>query len=126
LERTIGAVKATDDGRLMWLEEGKLISAAGASTWVRDIGGSGWLHIYNNHYVKHDFDYYGPQYVGNEQLVKALILDAARNGYTYIRYKPNKTEIWRIYEVPGSGGEYLSVLTGSNGYIVSIEATQVV
>ncbi|MCK9330734.1 MAG: hypothetical protein M0Q94_12745 [Candidatus Cloacimonetes bacterium] len=51
LLRTLGVVKRTD-GKVIWLEEGKLGTAAGATSWVYDKeGGTGWVHIVNNHII---------------------------------------------------------------------------
>ncbi len=40
--------KRADEG-VIWLEEGKLGTAAGATSWLPDKGGSGWAHIVHNH-----------------------------------------------------------------------------
>jgi hypothetical protein len=117
LRKTLGVVKATSDGSVMWLEEGRLVSAKDATTWVEDVGGSGWIHMRNNRVINpngNQFLRYGSKYADEEE-IKALILEAARYGDKFV----NSKGIWCKYEVPESGGKYLHVLVGSNGYLVT-------
>lgn len=115
LGKTLSVVKSGDEVR--WLEEGKLVSSSNSNIWEYDIGGSEWIHMRHNHVINPDgnqFLRYGSQYA-DEEKIKDLILEAARHGNRFVDGK----DIWRVYEVPDPGGEYLSVLTGSNGYLVT-------
>lgn len=124
--RTLKATKSeTGTVRTIWLEEGKLGSAEGSTTWIRDAeGGSGWVHIRNNHVVNpggNEFSRYGTKYTDTdpnyEENIRVLIMDAARDGIEFHQPKA----IWRTYTVPDSGGRILKVLTGDNGYIVTVK-----
>ncbi len=104
------------DGRVIWLEEGKLGTAAGeALGTVYDDGGSGWIHIQNNHIYyqgTNQFrDVFGPAYE-DEDAIKNLILDGAKNGQ-----KIDDNGVYHYVE-PNSG-ETLRLIIGSNGYIVT-------
>jgi hypothetical protein len=83
LLRTLGVVKRAD-GKVIWLEEGRLKSAAGKALGAeKDIGGTGWIHIQNNHvYLNGVNDFkkaFGAAY-DDESLIKELILDCAKTG----------------------------------------------
>ena len=116
LSKTIGVAKSGSEIR--WLEEGKLVSASSSNIWKYDSGGSGWLHIRNNHVINpsgNQFeDAFGPNYV-DEAAIQNLIIDSITSGEKTI----NGQNIWYVYEVPNSGGKKLSTLVGSNGYIVT-------
>ncbi|MDK2891184.1 MAG: hypothetical protein PWR21_1816, partial [Methanoculleus sp.] len=104
------------DGTAVWLEEGTLDSAGGEVLGtVYDNGGSGWVHIQNNHIYYHGTnqfrDVFGPVYE-DQDAIKNLILDGAKNGQ-----KINDNGVYHYVE-PNSG-EILLLIIGSNGYIVT-------
>ena len=110
LLRTLGVIKRAD-GRVIWLEEGKLGTAAGATSWVYDKeGGTGWVHIVNNHIINpssgNQFLPLGEQYA-NTELVKELILDCAKTG---LPDPKDSVVYWKKIN-----DRYLKVVIGDNG-----------
>ncbi|MCK9342520.1 MAG: hypothetical protein M0P33_01265 [Massilibacteroides sp.] len=112
LLRTMAVVKRAD-GKVVWLEEGKLGTAAGATSWVYDKeGGTGWVHIVNNHIINpnsgNQFLPLGEQYA-NVELVKELIIDCAKTG----TMDPKDSVVyWKKIN-----DRYLKVVIGDNGYL---------
>ena len=107
--------KRADEG-VIWLEEGKLGTAAGEVLGtVYDKGGSGWIHIQNNHIYyqgTNQFrDVFGPAYE-DQDAIKNLILDGARYGQ-----KINDIGVYHYVE--STSGKTLRLIIGSNGYIVT-------
>jgi len=115
IERTLSVIKRTD-GKVFWLEEGKLGTAEGATSWVYDEkGGSGWVHIVNNH-INHPNgnqfeDAFGDAYKGDHNLIKDLIMDCAKTG---LLDPNNPGHYWKKI-----GDRYLIAVVGSNGYLVT-------
>ncbi|MDD3071962.1 MAG: hypothetical protein PHX88_12305, partial [Methanoculleus horonobensis] len=111
LLRALAVVKRAD-GKVIWLEEGKLGAAAGATSWVDDKGGTGWVHIVNNH-IDHpygnQFVSLGPQYA-DKNLIKELILDCAKTGLQDPR---NPVAYWKKIDET----HFVQVVIGSNGYL---------
>ncbi|WP_292349949.1 PKD domain-containing protein [Methanoregula sp. PtaU1.Bin006] len=108
--KTLKAGERSGTTKVFWLEEGKLGSAEGATTWVRDNGGSGWAHIKNNHYDKDDFkNAFGSSYE-SEESVQNLILDCTKNGIN----DPSDTV---VYYKKITDTNVIKVVTGDNGYI---------
>ena len=105
------------DGTAVWLEEGKLGTAKGEILGaVYDTeGGSGWIHILNNHIYYHGTnqfrDVFGPAYE-DQDAIKNLILDGAKNGQ-----RVNGNGVYHYME-PNSG-EILLLIIGDNGYIIT-------
>ncbi|WP_292386594.1 hypothetical protein [Methanoculleus sp. UBA430] len=113
LLRTLAVVKRAD-GKVIWLEEGKLGTAAGATSWVYDKeGGTGWIHIVNNHIINpnsgNQFLPLGEQYV-NRDLIKDLILDCAKTGTMDPR---SSIRYWKKIDEE----HFLLVVIGDNGYL---------
>ena len=112
LLRTMTVVKRAD-GKVIWLEEGKLGTAAGATSWVYDKeGGTGWVHIVNNHIdhpLGNQFLPLGPQYA-DRNLIKELILDCAKTGLQDPR---NPVAYWKKIDEE----HFLLVVIGDNGYL---------
>ncbi|WP_062396155.1 hypothetical protein [Methanogenium cariaci] len=88
LARTLEVTKRSD-GKVIWLEEGKLGSADGVSSWVYDKGGTGWIHIRNNHIFGQDkngvvhnqfAEALKDTAYNDENLIKDLIMDCAKTG----------------------------------------------
>ncbi len=112
LLRTMAVAKRAD-GKVIWLEEGKLGTAAGATSWVYDKeGGTGWVHIVNNHIINpnsgNQFLPLGGQYA-NIELVKELILDCAKTG---LPDPKDSVVYWKKIN-----DRYLKVVIGDNGYL---------
>ncbi|WP_214084342.1 PEGA domain-containing protein [Methanoculleus sp.] len=113
LLRTLAVVKR-GDGTVIWLEEGKLGTAAGKVLGAgRDVGGTGWIHIQNNHvYLNGVNDFkkaFGTAY-DDESLIKELILDCAKTGTLDPR---NPVAYWKKVDE----GHLLLVVIGDNGYL---------
>ncbi|WP_342679192.1 hypothetical protein [Methanofollis sp. UBA420] len=113
LVKTLAVVKR-GDGKVVWLEEGRLKSAAGKVLGSeKDVGGTGWIHIQNNHVYlegRNQFaEAFGSAY-NDENLIKEFILDCAKTGTmdpkTPIRY-------WKKIDED----HYLLVVVGDNGYL---------
>jgi len=113
LLKTLSVVKRSD-GKVIWLEEGRLKSAAGEVLGAKkDVGGTGWIHIQNNHVYldnRNQFvEAFGSTYE-DENLIKELILDCAKTGTvdpkSSIRY-------WKKINEE----HYLLVVIGDNGYL---------
>jgi hypothetical protein len=51
----------------------------------------------------------------DETKIQELILEGVKNGQELII----EDNIWRVYEVPNTGGKQLKTLIGNNGYIVT-------
>ena len=116
LERTLSVIKRAD-GKVFWLEEGKLGTAKGEilGTVYDGKGGSGWIHIQNNHIYYHgtnDFKKaFGDAYT-DENAIKTLIEDGAKYG--------QKIDDNGVYHyVEPISGKILLLIIGSNGYIVT-------
>jgi hypothetical protein len=107
------AVTKRSDGKVIWLEEGKLGSADDATSWIYDKGGSGWAHIVNNHIENpsgNQFLSFGSQYTDKSK-IRELIVTGVKNGIEVkngiIQYlEPNSNKV-------------LQIVIGSNGYIVT-------
>ena len=118
LEKTFWAVKS-EKGTVdtMWLEKGQLRDGS-LNPYKYDTGGAGWEHIRNNHIVNpsgNQFLRYGSQY-SEEENVQDLIRNAVKNGDEHIV----DGDIWRVSSIDTSEGKkYISILVGSNGYIVN-------
>ncbi|MBN1432880.1 MAG: hypothetical protein JW931_08930 [Methanomicrobiaceae archaeon] len=118
LSKTINAVRRAD-GMAAWLEEGRLVSGK-TDPWVRDIGGSGWIHIRHNHIITEESgkvenqfaNRFGSLYL-NEEMIKELIMDGAKYGQ-----KVNDNGVYH-YVVPETDGKILELIIGSNGFIVT-------
>ncbi len=119
LERTLSVIKRAD-GTVVWLEEGILKSAAGKVLGAEeDFGGSGWIHIQNNHIVRqingvvrNQFaEKFGSAYE-SENAIRNLIQDGAKYGQ-----KINDNGVYHYVEP--TSGETLRLIIGSNGYIVT-------
>ncbi len=113
LLRTMAVAKRAD-GKVIWLEEGKLKSAAGKALGAeRDVGGTGWIHIQNNHvYLNGINDFkkaFGAAY-DDENLIKELILDCAKTGTLDPR---SSIRYWKKIDED----HFLLVVIGDNGYL---------
>jgi len=123
LARTLEVTKRSD-GKVVWLEEGKLGCAEGKVLGtVRDIGGSGWMHIQNNHIVNknannelvNDFaKVFGKTY-RDESKITELIMEGAKCGQKVL--DPHKKGLYEYVEP--SSGKTLHLVIGSNGYVVT-------
>ena len=112
LLRTLTVVKRSD-GKVIWLEEGKLGTAAGATSWVDDKKGTGWVHIVNNH-INHPTGNqfrkaFGAAYE-DQGLIKELILDCAKTG---LQDTMNPVAYWKKIDEE----HFVQVVIGSNGYV---------
>ena len=122
LSKTLKAISSetgfeTGSIREIWMEEGHLGSAQGATGWVRDYGGKGWVHIRNNHVINPRTDFvrvFGSNYQ-NEAQVQQLIFDGAKYG------TEGKDSLgrYRRYVVPETDGKILRVGIGENGEVIS-------
>ena len=115
LAKTLEVIKR-GDGKVFWLEKGKLGTAKGTVLGtVKDIGGSGWIHLKNNHVVYKDVnnfaDVFGEVYRDGSR-IKELIMDGAKYGQ-----KVNNDGVYHYVE-PNSG-KILLLVIGNNGYIVT-------
>jgi hypothetical protein len=114
LERTLSVIKRAD-GKVFWLEEGKLGTAEGEILGtVYDSKGSGWIHIQNNHiYYKgiNQFEgAFGYEYA-NQDRIKELIQDCAKTG---LQDPMDPGAYWEKVN-----NRLLKVVVGSNGYVVT-------
>ena len=109
------------DGTMIWLEDGTLKAADGKILGsVDDVGGSGWIHIENNHIVRWDKDEVATnQFAGafgkdfeSEEAIRNLIMDGARTGLADTN---NPMTFWKRVDAD----HFLEVGVGSNGYIVT-------
>ena len=115
LEKTIQVVKR-GDGAVAWLEEGRLVSGnAAALGTVYDIGGSGWIHIKNNHFQYQGHYQFAEKFGAafeNEEKVKELIMNGAKNG--------QKIDTSGVYHyIEPNSDKSLELIIGDNGYVVS-------
>jgi len=113
LLRTLAVAKRAD-GKVIWLEEGRLKSAAGKALGAeKDVGGTGWVHIQNNHvYLNGVNDFkkaFGAAY-DDESLIKELILDCAKTGTMDPR---SPIRYWKKI----NEDHFLLVVVGDNGYL---------
>jgi hypothetical protein len=115
LAETLSVLKRSD-GNVVWLEEGKLVSGNGASLGtIYDNGGSGWIHIKNNHYLFQGHNQFAEKFGNaftNEDKVKELIMNGAMYGQ-----KVDESGVYHYIE-PNSG-KTLELIIGKNGYVVS-------
>ncbi|GAB7014881.1 hypothetical protein JCM10550A_02470 [Methanogenium cariaci] len=118
LARTLEVTKRSD-GKVIWLEEGKLGSADGVSSWVYDKGGTGWIHIRNNHIFGQDkngvvhnqfAEALKDTAYNDENLIKDLIMDCAKTG---VRDPKNQILYWKKV----TDEKAIMVVLGSNGYL---------
>ncbi|WP_265581572.1 NosD domain-containing protein [Methanofollis aquaemaris] len=102
------------DGTALWLEEGTLKSAEGTALGtVYDVGGSGWIHIRNNHILylgKNQFvEAFGSAYE-DENRIRDLIMNCARTG---LQDPEDSVVYWERIDAD----HFMKVVLGSNGYL---------
>lgn len=107
-------VAKRDDGKVSWLEEGTLKSATGEILGsVYDYGGSGWIHIRNNHILylgKNQFaEAFGSAY-DDENRIRDLIIDCAKTG---LQDPKDSVVYWERIDA----NHFMKVVLGSNGYL---------
>ena len=108
-------VAKREDGKVVWLEEGTLKSATGEILGsVYDYGGSGWIHIQNNHIYYHGENQFAKAFGSvyeDQDLIKNLIQDCAKTG---LLDPEDPGTYWKKVN-----NRLLKVVVGSNGYIVT-------
>lgn len=120
LDETMGVVEPENPYQpenldTVWLEKGRLGSAADSDEWIEDEGGAGWAHIKHNHVDTpsgNEFaQKFGPKYEDPDE-VKKLIIESIRKG------EPVKDDgdIIYVYEV---NGKTISTVVGDNGFVVT-------
>lgn len=123
LKKTINVVEKTEDGGsvVRWLEDGKLGSAAGKSTWIYDEGGKGWIHIRNNHIIHPSGNQFvqkfGSEFT-DEEKIKDLILTSIKNGISE-KKTDNLGRISYIYNTEIQSGKYLRTVVNEAGEIIT-------
>jgi len=114
LEEALGVIKRSD-GKIIWLENGKLGKVASNG---KDRGGLGWQHILFNHVyhgktAEHFATVLGSRYSSEEEVFQ-LIMDGAKYGTD----GGSPGNLYRIYNVPGTTKE-IRIALKDDGSIIT-------